>query len=344
MKTVILLAGPGGSAFNKENVLLAEKALQAQGATNLLTIGNGEEDISEDAMGQLFNHIGSSKDDITLVVMAHGEVDKSHSGKAIRGSHKHMLSDSKPISTIDFLKKIADKLNGKKIDIFTIACYGGDMHDFAHRILPKGSTYVAIAKPDEPATSAEVDRLWSRLASKEVAGCLSAESLLMAYTVRLSTRYTPTLSSTLSHYSLDEKFYARIGRPFNEKEKAMVLRALKPLADEKQILSTMDKISQSKNEWGIYAVDYGMALAISHASTGNMHSGCFPIPPVCNGIYPFFDSTSDTNNDQCPALPASRGMYLGEASTYSTPFAANMALAAVVGKLVKDGVNYLMDR
>src|SRR5687767_11961538 len=69
---------------------------------------------------------------------------------------------------------------------------------------------------------------------------------------------------------LPREFIARIGKPFSEDEKTAVHGALDSILGVQQADEIMDKISGARDEWGIPAIDFGSALAVTLASSSRM--------------------------------------------------------------------------
>jgi hypothetical protein len=371
MRNVILLLGPGESSFDETEAILAEKALKAQGPEDMLIIGDGKSDITSEDRSRLNSYIASSKNDITLVILVHGKNYKEY-GKRIDpslGTHHLCFQEKELTPTVDFYKEIAQHLNGRKIDIFLTSCQGGGVHELALKVLPKGSTHVALARSHEIVKVHELNILWSNLASGELTGCLSAESLLLTYLsyfrrtmkpygssrpifFRGEISSTALISAPTTHHALNDVLVDRLGRAFTEEEMARILKSLSPHFGRDELVDVMEKIStfnlplshDLRATCKSYFEDYGAALAVAHAAERNWDMDtCRPAltrPDTC----PIFSYTyAGIDTMQCPIIPAEAKKIMSSDDGL-TPFAANMALAAVVAKLIKDGVNYLIGK
>ena len=178
MRQVILLAGPGAMAFNKQDVKLEETALKKHCA-NVVRIGDGKENLTESHIEALLSAI-DPKLDITLIIRAHGAVKEAATGHLIDESHFLILGENFFKTAKELFIQLAKKLHGRPIDIFSTACYSGDMHEPSSRLLPTGSTYTALAPATLMTCGADVDRLFEQL-NLEIEFNITAENLLLLY-------------------------------------------------------------------------------------------------------------------------------------------------------------------
>lgn len=266
-RRVILLAGPGGFAFNREDVSFAEKSLR-KSCSDSVCIGDGEKNLTAFDFDSLFSALDVRKN-ITLIIMAHGTVDKYPGGADIYESHSLDFTGDFSTKAKEFFKKITQKMDGRSIDIFSTACHGGNMHYPSTELLPKGSTYVSLAPSAEPVSGFDVNRFFNSLNQRFV-GDATAENLLYQYLVlALNNRCTPTINSPKSNFDLQVTLRNKIGKTFTDEEKKRIT-SMKLLVDEETLNKVIAKIESAKDEMSISSKDYGLALAVCSTAQENM--------------------------------------------------------------------------
>ncbi len=261
---IILLAGPGKPAFEKKDVLLAEKALMTQGA-NVVRIGDGEHNILSADIDRLLESIKSSDSDVTLVIMAHGDE---------RGYLD--LTGEFTTSAEELFRKVTDSSGGHKIDVFSIACYGGVLagsalrEGSALRALPKGSAYISLSPKKTGITGENIEPFWAYLAEHNLS-CSSAESMLVVYlVVGMKNRYVPTISTQKTTVDLERQLAYFCGKLLSKEIRAAVCSDLSPLIDPIITNTLMNEIEKARFAGDFSAAKYGPLLAICHAASGKM--------------------------------------------------------------------------
>lgn len=260
-RKIIILAGPGGTAFKKKTIQDINDALKTDN-NNVICVGDGESDLTDNEMDAFFKEISPGNIKITVFLQCHGEI--------LNTAHMLCLAKSKSIKSEEFFLRLAAKLAGKPIDIFSTACYGNHAKSSAQSILPAGSSYVGLS--DEVTSGTDVERfVVALIKSHHLKIERSAEQLLMFYlTNALSERYCPTVYSDKSKKYLREKFSAHLGKNFSESESGLIYKHLNSFVDENRLRHVMTKIESAKDDSSIGAAEYGVALAICHAASGDI--------------------------------------------------------------------------
>lgn len=290
MKEIVLLAGPGGYAFNSDNVKAANSALKNQ-SDQVTVFGDGEKSLSDSDLEKFFQYIEKSNTEITLIIMAHGHL--------VSTKHYLKLSDKNSISTRDFLIRLSDSLNNRAIDILSLSCYGGAASSEANDTLPQGSTYIALSKYNESLSGSDIDRLWNILSYSNLNGTITAEALLLMYlTSALENRTTPAIFSTeINRTDISSVLTNKLKSTFSLEEQTKIIRYLSRFtADEEKIIKVLKKINDNHSEYSITARDYGMALAICFVAEKyfNVNNPTLPLTrksdePIRSPLFKMFD-------------------------------------------------------
>ncbi len=110
----------------------------------------------------------------------------------------------------------------------------------------------------------EIRRLGEIIGDKE--NDMSAYSIMRSYLIEcLKNRFSPELSISGADGSIefDELLRRTIGTTINSDR---VMDCLRGQIDEDELRRLIDKISQSKTEWNIAALEYGKAITICLAN------------------------------------------------------------------------------
>lgn len=256
-RTVILLAGPGGFAFNKDFILKMQNALKSEN-TAVVRIGDGESDLTETEIAFFFNEISNIDTNITLFLQCHGEM---HFGEHV------IFLNKTPIKSKMFFSDLSSNLSGKPIDIFSTACYGS-MAAFLQNQLPKGSTYAALSK--EVVSGMMIKNLITHLEENFHSKIdRTAEALLMlCLSNAFKIRSQPAFVVSGNNMSdINAKLNIHLKHKFSQSELSLIEENLNFLApiDKLQIV-----ITEIENSEYIPAKNLGLALAICHAASGSI--------------------------------------------------------------------------
>lgn len=265
---VILLAGPGARAYNKELVVQAEQALTIQGRKSIVTIGDGEKNLSTDDMEYFFNTISASKEHLLLVILGHGYIEPG------LGHSFNLMGWNRAVYSANFLRSITLRHAHAPLDVFTTTCYAGKLAPYAKSFLPEHSSYVALS-PDI-VSSCAVKRLMQDVSNQsEINSHISIEKLLLTYlTKSLKSRFTPLVTTRHSASAmLHGKLVSHVGQPFTDNEKQLVMTHLEGFVSTRKVSLIMRAIENAKSEAEISPECYGTALAICHAASGDLDYG-----------------------------------------------------------------------
>lgn len=263
----ILLAGPGGCAFDKKTVIQAEQALTKHNVKSIIRIGNGERVLTDGDINLLLDEIASSQEHTLMIIMAHGEINATNYHHTL-----DLMGSNKPTKTIDLLSSISKKLSQKSIDIFSLACHGGAINPDAEELLPPGSTYVALAASALTVSGNDMKRLIETLISECLSkGNVTAEKLLVTYlTKALQQRVPPSITSLNSTVNLHKKFLGHLGVKFSETEQDLIYKCLSLYVNKEKISSLIKIIENATDQYAVNVETYGLALAVCHAASGQM--------------------------------------------------------------------------
>ena len=256
MSKIVILSGPGGRAFNNNNVQELAEAMRSSGA-DVTLLGDGEKPITKEQVTTAMEMVASdASEPVTLFVMAHGDVKS--------GNHVIDIDGKYGLTSAELFDTASRVFGDRTLDVFMTCCHGGAAIPEVNR-LPKGSTLATLAPGKETVSGVDIDRLTDAIDSSD----LTAHYLADLYLGRaLKNRIAPSIAvSGQGVHDLPRKFIDRLGKPFSDDEKTSAHGALDKVIGEKRVSEIIAKIAGAKNEWSIDAVDFGPALAISLAAS-----------------------------------------------------------------------------
>lgn len=264
--SVIILAGPGGEAYDNELVVRTKEVFEKQKSISCVTvIGDGEKNLCENDMNNLMSIVATDQS-VLLIVMAHGVMKDRN--------HFHNLKGNDDLtSSSEFLKLIAKNIEGRQINIFSIACHGGAVNRHAKLLLPPKSVYVSLSPESDVASCYDFEMLIRVMSDDSNNSIHSTEDLLTLYlTKALATRTSPVVTcdgNTLM--SLQTLFLTCLGKRFSIEEKEVIYADLGSFVDREKISKTIHKIESARHEFSITAKYYGLALAICRSADKFMY-------------------------------------------------------------------------
>lgn len=250
---VMVVAGPGGTAFKVEDVGKINASIAQHGSSGLAYYHNGSsslQTVQNDVVTAL-EEMKNSKDKITLYVYAH----------SIMKNEEHCINldgEYKPTKT--FFMEIAAKTN-KPVDIFFTGCHGGGAIRDAH-YLPGGSTLAVLSPEKQTTVGSDVFALNEALHSTSD---MSAKSILLLHCTIMKTRIPNAIWHDGKTYELELHMKEMLGNHFSEEEYSQIHAQLDKLSGQQRIDEVMEKMKNARHEFDIPAKDYGMALAIAGA-------------------------------------------------------------------------------
>jgi len=255
---VLILAGPGGTAFGQEEVTQLGDNLQAKGKGDVASLGDGAASVTLQDLRAELRQLKEKGGPVTIFVEAHGKVD---------GEHCIELGDGTRVPTREFFQAVKEELGEEApISIFMTSRHGGEAMEDAVKELPKNAVFVALA-PGDALAHADVNRLSAALA--EIPSDLdgdnwteSDELLLLYLTKALKTRIGPELAvGGQGHRVLDSDLQGRIGQPFSAEEKERIHEKLDGLLGRTATKGIIHSSETAQSQWEIPAIHYGAALA-----------------------------------------------------------------------------------
>lgn len=251
---VFLIAGPGGTAFNKSDIKKLQSIISNK--VNFAVVGDGERPISFEEINTKFNQFindFSNHEKITVMLYMHG--DNVDDYLRINLDGEGFNYDSRQL-----LEIINKNLKNKPVDIFAICCHGEAILSDKD-ILAAGSTIATIAQKNETASFFDVDKFNKALKNYE--GDYSSKELLNLYLCKgLRNRITPVLgvSGQDGNWNLENLLNKKYIQ--NDINPEKVAESLKRFMSEEEIKEIISKINSKE----VYAIDYGKALAVCLAN------------------------------------------------------------------------------
>jgi hypothetical protein len=248
---VVVAAGPGGTAFSIDSVRTVNANIAKQGTSGASRYHHASSvpmTVIDDAINAL-SEKAKSDDKLTLFVMAHGEIKDDKFFMNLDGEYK---------PSTEFFSKIGAKIN-KPVNVFLTCCHGEGALSDAH-CLPNGSTLAILSLKDSQSLGGDINLLYGSL---NKASDMSAKSILLLHCTLMQNRIPNAIYIDGKTYQLEKSMKSRLGRPFTETEHNRIHQVLDKISTPQRINEVMKKMETAKTEWSIFAVDYGMSLAIA---------------------------------------------------------------------------------
>lgn len=246
-RKVILISGNGGLAFGQKEVATFVDKLTQLDNVDLEVVGNGEQNLTIDEISQSLDTV-LPEQDVTIIIQSHG---------TMKDGFEFCIGDDFSMSSKELFRLIKIKLENKPIDIFTNACHGGGML-LDKEELAEGSILVSLTSSEE--SNFEIDYPNMIEHFETFSGEVTAYNLLEFYLVNfLKNRYKPfiTVSGQSTIYNLDKFLTSGEARNiiFDSEH-------FSSIGEPPNYLNVFKKMKKLKNEWDIYAVEYGLAMSI----------------------------------------------------------------------------------
>ena len=263
-RKVLLIIGksdlliPGEYSFKTERVI---SELQKREDIELVIVG--QYDSNEFDYNHLRSEISNlnSEQPLTIIVLSHGAYSNTK-------GFEFILDDESRMASKDLFSLISEKVQETPVDVFTMACHGGGML-FDKDLLPFGSTLVGLTDANEVNNSTDFDKMWEQF-EKFNKNEITAYNLLQFYLSRcLKNRFHPHIGiAGNGDFSLDDLLRSQLSKPLDFDSNHFDM-----LGRPDSYKAIFDKITSSKSEWSICAVEYGIALSIILNDLRN--KGCF---------------------------------------------------------------------
>lgn len=249
MRNVLVIAGPGGEAFGNEEIDLLTSNIEQDNSRRMLCVGNGVEKIENRAIASKLEEISQNGDDTTIIIQMHGTEKEGQF---------YFINDDSYISSRELFEIVNSRFKDKPVDIVITSCHSGAcLKD--KDLLPKGSVVGALSQGNETTAGSDVKNFIESLlgATDE----FTTYNLVKLYLCELKNRIPPEIgiSGEQGTLQLDELLRNSIGKKI---DKSKVINLLKETISAEEIEELINKIETSRNEYGIYVVEYGKAIVV----------------------------------------------------------------------------------
>lgn len=250
MRNVIVIAGPGETAFGSEDITKLTENIKSDSRTTLC-IGNGNDEINNIDIVNGLEEIAKDDRKTTVVIEMHGTVKENQF---------YFINGNSYISSKELFKMISSawEENTKSIDVVVMSCHSGAcLAD--KNILPRGSVIGAFSQGTESTPGTDVKKFVDSL-SQDTED-FTAFHLMQKYMSVLEDRVPPEIgiSGTDGTVQLDELLRESMGKQIDRNKILGIIGDDMSVDDMDDI---MDKIETGKNEYNILAKEYGKALNI----------------------------------------------------------------------------------
>ena len=250
--TIIILAGNGGEAFGKKDILYAVSGYMNQ-YRNVVTIGNGTENLAiQKIKDSLAKHSG---DNFDICIYAHG-VQRPNGFNFSFGDDNYVQCTK----LFDEINKATDK----PVNVHILSCHGGGAlaKPYLAR-LPDGSAAFSCCGYNNSLPGQDVEKFFKNLNSKDLKDN-SIESILYLYLASMQNRNAVMLARKNSEpINLLNCMLNAQGKPLSEAQINKIKTTIGSLFSSKT-LNTVIKKFANDGEYNMYAVEIGCAMAITH--------------------------------------------------------------------------------
>jgi preprotein translocase subunit SecA len=233
----------------KNQICTIKEAFQKNISPNVTLIGNGKRDLTLQDIQYLLKETASSKGNILLYVLGHGNTNQDN-------HHLFHLGDERDIKSESLFSSIANNLSGKPIDVIFETCYAGAVNKNIKKILPTGSTFMSLTAASEPMNQYYSRRLFEKLSHQDMSyNKFTPENLLLSYLTstmglnpgwidRFQTYQHPIIDSPTSKIikPAPELYF---GKNFSEKEKKNIHKKLAPFVSREKLKSVIKSIESA---------------------------------------------------------------------------------------------------
>lgn len=253
MRNVLVIAGPGGNEFGKKEIDLLTTNIQQDDSRKMSCVGNGVEQIKNEDIANKLEVISHNENPTTIIIEMSGTEKQGHF---------YFINGDSYISSKELFEIIKSKFKNKSVDILITSCHSGAcLHD--KDLLPEGSVIGALSQGHELTAVGNVNRFMEAI--QGTTEDLTTYNLLKLYLSKLQTRIPPELgiSGKEGTLQLDELLRTSIGKKI---DRSKVIGLLQESMSLDELESLIAKIETSRDEWRIYAAEYGKAINVCSAN------------------------------------------------------------------------------
>lgn len=247
---MIFLAGTQGGPITRQQLLKYANAITVNSErydTHVTSVGTCKREWNRSDIELLEEYITLYRQSkITVFIFSHGGNEK--------GELVLSLNDE-GITASELFSKVSARLNGRSIDIFSMACHSGAFHERSLQLLPPKSTYVSTSYADEFSLAGYIDSMINALeTTKNLKNCVSAQCLFLSYLTQqipedwhhLGNEMPRPLIAT-EDFSIPpaEVLKHLMGRPFLEKEKNKIFKYLNEFLSFDNLNKTITMIEEA---------------------------------------------------------------------------------------------------
>lgn len=250
--TIIIIAGHGGTAFNKKDLLLVVSGYMKH-YKNVKLIGNGEDNLSLAKVKETLTDVKNGNFDVC--VYAHGV--QRPNGFNFRFGDNNYVHCSK-------LFDVISEATSNPVNLHIFSCHGGGALEKAYtKHLPDGSIAFSCCDYSNSLPGYDVKNFFKNLNSMNLKDN-SIESILYLYLASMQNRNAVMLASKNSEpINLLNCMLNVQGRALSESQINKIKGAIESLFSPKN-LDTVIKKFANDGEYNMYAVEIGCAMAITH--------------------------------------------------------------------------------
>jgi len=250
--TIIIIAGHGGTAFNKKDLLQAVSGYMKH-YKNVKLIGNGEDNLSLDKVKETLTDVKNGNFDVC--VYAHGE-QRPNGFNFCFGDNNYVHCSK--------LFDVISEATSNPVNLHIFSCHGGGALEKAYtKHLPDGSIAFSCCDYSNSLPGQDVKNFFKNLNSMNLKDN-SIESMLYLYLASMQNRNAVMLASKNSEpINLLNCMLNVQGRALSESQINKIKGAIGSLFSPKT-LDTVIKKFANDGEYNMYAVEIGCAMAITH--------------------------------------------------------------------------------
>ncbi len=227
-----------------------KESLSSCKGNNVAIVGDGRSRLSLEQIGQALDNLDNATP-LTIIYCGHGKVGVD--------GFEFITGENYTIKVLDMFNLINQKRNNHPVDFFSVACHGGAMHT-ARDVLPRNSVLVSLTDEKTVNSFSDFMRFAENFPTDKSVDLTATNILSLFMQTSLTNRFPPCISrSSGGMYNLNELYVAfiRSGQKIGNLQDKVSKGILLP-----STLELIPKLNSAKQEYDIYAKEYGKALAL----------------------------------------------------------------------------------
>ncbi len=248
----VLVAGPGGLAFNKAHIAKINETLKQAGIETLL-IGDGNNPVTEDITAKLAMYKNCRH--MTIMMVAHGYRTENN-------EHILWLGETANTRTKDMIFAVSKMRKEKSTDFILTSSYGSAILPQIYKKLSKKSR-VTVLSPDEHLVTGEQLTAMIEQLCHSLPSAFSGTESFNSYLCCMQNKMAPQFAIARKGLFKPQELLAnRLGKPFSVDEKIAIQKKLGDALPPERLQEMEKTIEKARNESEIPAKDFGVALAM----------------------------------------------------------------------------------